>query len=124
MNDRTARFAKDGTSVKAWGTKGSGPGQFDNTHPLAMDSRRRLFIGDRADDREVDQEIRQAVAVRRSVRLLGPLPPEPSRQHDEQILRVNLHSRLGEHLGDETVGVRADGRLHLHGLERDERIAA
>jgi streptogramin lyase len=48
MNDRIVKFTKDGTFVKAWGTKGSGPGQFDNTHTLAMDSKGRLFVGDRA----------------------------------------------------------------------------
>jgi streptogramin lyase len=47
MNDRIVKFAKDGKFLKAWGTKGKGAGQFDNTHSLAMDSRGRLFVADR-----------------------------------------------------------------------------
>ncbi|MBM3778510.1 MAG: hypothetical protein FJW23_09765 [Acidimicrobiia bacterium] len=47
MNDRIVKFSKDGKFIKAWGTKGKGPGQFDNTHSLAIDSQGRLFVGDR-----------------------------------------------------------------------------
>ena len=47
MNDRIVKFTREGTFVKAWGTKGSGPGEFNNTHSLAMDSQGRLFVGDR-----------------------------------------------------------------------------
>ena len=46
-NDRIVKFTKDGKFIKAWGTKGNGPGQFNETHSLAMDSRGRLFVGDR-----------------------------------------------------------------------------
>ena len=48
MNDRIVKFTREGTFIKAWGTKGSGPGEFNNTHSLAMDSQGRLFVGDRA----------------------------------------------------------------------------
>ena len=48
MNDRIVKFDKEGNFIKAWGTKGSEPGQFNNTHSLAMDSEGRLFVGDRA----------------------------------------------------------------------------
>jgi hypothetical protein len=51
MNDRIVKFNKDGKFIKAWGTKGKGPGQFDNTHSLAMDSRGRIFVGDRTNNR-------------------------------------------------------------------------
>jgi sugar lactone lactonase YvrE len=47
QNDRIVKFNKDGKFIKDWGTKGKGPGQFDNTHSLAMDSKGRLFVGDR-----------------------------------------------------------------------------
>jgi sugar lactone lactonase YvrE len=50
-NNRIVKFAKDGTFVAAWGAPGSGPGEFQGIHALAMDSRDRLFVGDRANQR-------------------------------------------------------------------------
>ncbi len=47
-NNRIVRFTEDGTFVTAWGAQGRGPGQFRGLHALAMDSQRRLFVGDRA----------------------------------------------------------------------------
>ena len=51
MNNRVVHFTKDGRFVKAWGTKGAGPGQFSEPHTIAMDSRGRLFVGDRENNR-------------------------------------------------------------------------
>jgi hypothetical protein len=45
-NDRIVKFSKDGRFVKTWGRKGSGPGEFDLPHSLAMDSQGRLFVAD------------------------------------------------------------------------------
>ncbi len=50
-NARILKFRKDGTFIKAWGTKGSGPDQLDQPHALAMDSQGRLFVGDRSNNR-------------------------------------------------------------------------
>jgi hypothetical protein len=50
-NARIVKFTKDGKFVKQWGTRGSGPGEFDTPHAIAMDSRGRLFVGDRANNR-------------------------------------------------------------------------
>jgi sugar lactone lactonase YvrE len=50
-NARIVKFSRDGTFVKAWGRKGSGPGEFDTPHSLAMDSRGRLFVADRGNSR-------------------------------------------------------------------------
>ncbi len=50
-NARVVKFAKDGTFLKQWGGHGSAPGQFDVPHTLAFDSRGRLFVGDRANNR-------------------------------------------------------------------------
>jgi streptogramin lyase len=50
-NARIARFSKDGRFLMAWGRKGSGPGEIDGPHALAMDSRGRLFVGDRGNRR-------------------------------------------------------------------------
>ena len=50
-NARVVKFARDGTFVKAWGKPGSGPGEFSDPHTLAFDSRGRLFVGDRNNNR-------------------------------------------------------------------------
>jgi sugar lactone lactonase YvrE len=45
------KFSKDGKLIKRWGQTGTGPGEFDQPHALAMDSKGRLFIGDRNNNR-------------------------------------------------------------------------
>ena len=50
-NNRVVRFTKDGTFVKEWGKKGSGRGEMSEPHTIAMDSRGRLFVGDRENNR-------------------------------------------------------------------------
>ena len=44
-------FDKDGKFVREWGKKGSGEGDFDIPHGLAMDSLGRLFVADRNNNR-------------------------------------------------------------------------
>lgn len=51
LNNRVVKFSKAGIYVKAWGHKGSGPGEFSEPHTIAMDSRGRLFVGDRENNR-------------------------------------------------------------------------
>jgi streptogramin lyase len=48
---RVAKFSKDGKFIKAWGTFGTAPGEFDVPHGLAMDSQGRLFVADRGNNR-------------------------------------------------------------------------
>jgi NHL repeat len=50
-NGRVVHLSKDGTFVEAWGTKGSGPLQFDCPHSIAIDSKGRIFVGDRTNNR-------------------------------------------------------------------------
>jgi sugar lactone lactonase YvrE len=50
-NARIVKFAKDGKFIKQWGEHGSGPGQFEVPHALALDSQGHLFVGDRANNR-------------------------------------------------------------------------
>lgn len=53
-NERIMKFDKDGRFVKQWGKPGDGkPGthEFSSLHALAIDSRGRLFIGDRDNNR-------------------------------------------------------------------------
>jgi sugar lactone lactonase YvrE len=57
-NNRVVKFTKDGKFIKEWGKKGSGRGEMSEPHTIAMDSRGRLFVGDRENNRIVifDQE--------------------------------------------------------------------
>lgn len=50
-NNRIVKFAPDGTYLMEFGTPGSGDGEIDEPHALAMDSQGRLFVGDRGNSR-------------------------------------------------------------------------
>ena len=50
-NNRVVKFSKDGKFIKAWGRTGYAPGEFRTLHAIAMDSRGRIFVGDRANNR-------------------------------------------------------------------------
>jgi DNA-binding beta-propeller fold protein YncE len=51
MNNRVVKFDRNGRFIKAWGHKGSGRGEMSEPHTIAMDSRGRLFVGDRENNR-------------------------------------------------------------------------
>ena len=48
---RIVKFDKTGKYLMEWGKKGTGPGEFDTPHAIAIDSQGRLFVGDRANSR-------------------------------------------------------------------------
>ena len=50
-NARIVKFSKDGKFIKSWGKKGSAPGEIDIPHAIALDSRGRIFLGDRQNNR-------------------------------------------------------------------------
>ena len=50
-NARIVKFSSDGKFIKAWGKEGTGPGEFNVPHGLALDSAGRLFVADRANNR-------------------------------------------------------------------------
>jgi len=50
-NARIVKFDKNGKFIKTWGKKGTAPGEFDTPHSLAFDSKGRLFVADRNNNR-------------------------------------------------------------------------
>lgn len=50
-NTRIVRYSKNGKLIKFWGTKGSGPGELNVPHSISMDSKGRLYVADRANNR-------------------------------------------------------------------------
>jgi sugar lactone lactonase YvrE len=48
---RVLKFDRTGKLILSWGKKGTGPGEFDQPHALAMDSQGRLFVADRSNNR-------------------------------------------------------------------------
>ena len=50
-NARIIKFNSKGMLLKTFGKKGTAPGELDQPHALAMDSRGRLFVGDRSNNR-------------------------------------------------------------------------
>jgi sugar lactone lactonase YvrE len=51
QNDRIMKYSSDGTFIKSWGKSGYGPGEFQSLHAMDIDSRGRLFVADRGNNR-------------------------------------------------------------------------
>ena len=50
-NNKIFKFDKTGKMIKSWGKLGAGPGEFDQPHSLAFDSKGRLYVADRNNNR-------------------------------------------------------------------------
>jgi hypothetical protein len=50
-NSRVAKFDKNGTFIKSWGSRGTEPGQFHTPHTIATDARGNVYVGDRENHR-------------------------------------------------------------------------
>lgn len=48
---RIARFDRTGTLIRAWGRKGTGPGEFNVPHGLAIDAKDQVWVTDREGQR-------------------------------------------------------------------------
>ncbi len=51
VNTRVAKFDRTGRFIKDWGGAGTGPGQFDTVHSITIDSRNRVLVADRENNR-------------------------------------------------------------------------
>lgn len=50
-NTRVMKFSADGKFLFQWGTKGTGPGQFDLPHWVALDASGNVYVADRSNQR-------------------------------------------------------------------------
>ena len=50
-NSRVVKFDRDGNYIKAWGKYGTGPGEFNLPHTVAVDNQGRVYVGDRENQR-------------------------------------------------------------------------
>jgi hypothetical protein len=48
---KVIKFDKDGNFIKAWGKKGTAPGEFDIAHSIAVDAKGLLYVADRNNQR-------------------------------------------------------------------------
>lgn len=51
VNSRVVKFNKDGEHLKHFGRKGTGDGEFDLVHDVALDAAGRLYVADRTNER-------------------------------------------------------------------------
>src|SRR5881396_234637 len=51
INSRVAKYDKNGDWVKSWGERGTGPGQFNLPHAIAVDRNNNIYVGDRSNRR-------------------------------------------------------------------------
>jgi len=50
-NSRVVKYDKDGNWVKAWGKRGTAPGEFHTPHSIATDAGGKVYVGDRENRR-------------------------------------------------------------------------
>jgi DNA-binding beta-propeller fold protein YncE len=50
-NSRIVKFDRDGNYIKAWGKYGTGTGEFNLPHTVAVDNHGRVYVGDRENQR-------------------------------------------------------------------------
>jgi DNA-binding beta-propeller fold protein YncE len=50
-NNRVVKYSQDGRYLMEWGQTGYAPGEFRTLHAIAIDSRGRVFVGDRSNNR-------------------------------------------------------------------------
>src|SRR5262245_21083089 len=128
---RVLKFSKDGTFIKSWGGKGSGPGQFQVAHGIAIDAKGLVWTADRENQRI--QIFQQDGTFVRKIKYKGlPCSLDIGRQYiymvngfAGQLVKLDLNGKVLAALGKPGKGPGEFGEAHMIAVnDRDEIYVA
>jgi sugar lactone lactonase YvrE len=125
---RVLKFDKSGKFIKSWGGKGSGPGQFQVAHGIAIDAKGLLWVADRENQRI--QLFDQDGTFVREVKYKGlPCSIDIGRQYmymvngfAGQVLRLDLNGKVLAALGKPGKGPGEFGEAHMIAVNQKDEI--
>lgn len=128
---RVLKFNKDGRFLKSWGGKGTGPGQFQVAHGMAIDAKGQLWVADRENQRI--QIFQPDGAFVREIPYKGlPCGLDIGRQYiymvngfAGQLVRMDLNGKVLGAIGKPGRGPGEFGEAHMIAVnDRDEIYVA
>ena len=125
---RVLKFDKDGKFIKSWGGKGSGPGQFQVAHGVAIDPKGLLWVADRENQRI--QVFDQNGTFVRETKYKGlPCSFDIGRQFvymvngfAGQVLRLDLNGKVLAAMGKPGKGPGEFGEAHMIAVNAKDEI--
>jgi sugar lactone lactonase YvrE len=125
---RVLKFDKTGKFIKSWGGKGSGPGQFQVAHGIAIDAKGLLWVADRENQRI--QVFDQDGTFVREVKYKGlPCSIDIGRQFmymvngfAGQVLKLDLNGKVLAAIGKPGKGPGEFGEAHMIAVSPREEI--
>jgi sugar lactone lactonase YvrE len=125
---RVLKFDKNGKFIKSWGGKGSGPGQFQVAHGIAIDAKGLVWVADRENQRIqlFDQDGRFV----REIKYKGlPCSLDIGRQYmymvngfAGQVLRLDLNGKVLAAMGKPGKGPGEFGEAHMIAVSQKDEI--
>jgi DNA-binding beta-propeller fold protein YncE len=125
---RVLKYDKTGRFIKSWGGKGSGPGQFQVAHGIAIDSKGMLWVADRENQRI--QVFDQDGTFVREVKYKGlPCSIDIGRQFmymvngfAGQVLKLDLNGKVLAAMGKPGKGPGEFGEAHMIAVNQKDEI--
>ena len=125
---RVLKFDKTGKFIKSWGGKGSGPGQFQVAHGIALDAKGLLWVADRENQRI--QVFDQDGTFVREIKYKGlPCSLDIGRQYiymvngfAGQLLRLDLNGKVLAAIGKPGKGPGEFGEAHMIAVSQKDEI--
>jgi sugar lactone lactonase YvrE len=125
---RVLKFDKAGKFIKSWGGKGSGPGQFQVAHGIAIDGKGLVWVADRENQRI--QVFDQDGKVVREVKYKGlPCSLDIGKQYmymvngfAGQVLRLDLNGKVLAAMGKPGKGPGEFGEAHMIAVNQKGEI--
>jgi len=116
---RVLKFDKNGAFIKSWGGKGSGPGQFQVAHGIAIDAKGLVWVADRENQRI--QVFDQNGLFVREIKYKGlPCSLDIGREYiymvngfAGQLLRLDLNGKVLAAIGKPGKGPGEFGEAHM-----------